>query len=144
QLQQQLAGQPGVTAVGMISELPMSGQSNDFRFRVAGDPQFDGNVVTADYRQVNHDYFRALQIPLLRGRSFAPEEARASRPVIIISASFAERFFPNENPLGQHLLIHSGIDSSSVEQAYEIIGVAGDVRHRGLSREVFPMMYAPM
>ncbi len=144
QLQQRLTGQPGVTAVGMISILPMSGQANVFRFRVAGRPQFDGNVVNADYRQVNHDYFRALQIPLLRGRSFAPEEARASRPVIIISASFAERFFPNENPLGQHLLIHSGIDSGSAELAYEIIGVTGDIRHRGLSREVFPMMYAPM
>ncbi len=138
QLQQQLAALPGVEAVGIVSELPMSGQMNDFRFHVEGIPRDPDNVVTADYRRVNQDYFRAMKIPLLRGRQFTGQEVRTSSQVAVISEELAKQFFPNEDPLGKRLLIDVGKDLP-----FEIIGVAGDVRHRGLAGNVYQMMYSP-
>ena len=137
-LQQRLAALPGIEVVGTVSELPMSGQANDFRFHVEGRPRDEGNVVTADYRRVNQDYFRAMKIPLLRGRQFTEEEVRTSSQVVIISEELARQFFPNEEPLGKRLLIDVGRDLP-----FEIIGVVGGVRHRGLTGSMYQTMYSP-
>jgi putative ABC transport system permease protein len=137
QLQQQLAALPGVEAVGTVSELPMSGQANDFPFHVEGAPRDPDNFVTADYRRVNQDYFRAMKIPLLRGRQFTAWEARTGSRVVVISEEMAEQFFPDTDPLGKRLVIFGD------DQPYEIIGIAGDVRHSGLTGDVYQTMYAP-
>ena len=139
QLQERVSALPGVEAVGMISELPLSGQPNDTYFTVEGRPaQEAGQRVTADYRRINHDYFRAMTIPLLRGRYFSEQDFRQSAQVAIISETMAERFFPNEDPLGKRLLI-----SAPEPTPYEIVGIVGDVRHRALDVEVYQMMYVP-
>jgi putative ABC transport system permease protein len=139
QLRRRVAGLPGVEAAGMISELPLSGQPNDMYFSVAGRPPAAGDAkVTADYRRVNHDYFRALRIPMLRGRGFTEQEVTGDAKVIVINETLAREFFPDEDPLGQHLVINFG-----KAEEYEIVGVVGDVRHRSLEGEVYQMMYVP-
>jgi putative ABC transport system permease protein len=135
EVQRRVRAIPGVSAVGMTSQLPLSGQMNDVPFRVFGrDGEADGRV-TVDFRSVNHDYLRAMSIPLLSGRAFSEDEARRSAPVTLISQGLAARFFPNQNPLGQQVQVGDLVS--------EVVGIVGDVRHRSLSGAYFPTMYVP-
>jgi len=139
QLKRRLAALPGAQAVGMTSYLPLGGQGVDNEFKIEGRPYDPNRHVTADDRRVDHEYFRAMNIPLLRGRGFTEQEARMRGRVVIISEMMARRFFANEDPVGQRLLLVG--DAPGV--SYEIIGVVGDVRERALHREVYQMMYFP-
>jgi len=90
-----------------------------------------------DFRRVNQDYFRALHIPLLRGRNFTPQEVRQGAKVLIVSESLVQHTFPNEEPLGKRLVMSFG------NQAFEIVGIVGDVRHGSLAALALPAMYMP-
>jgi putative ABC transport system permease protein len=90
-----------------------------------------------DFRRVNQQYFRALRIPLLRGRNFTEQEVSQSAKVLLISELLAEQVFPNEDPIGKRLVMAMG------NQAFEIIGIVGDVRHRALASQPAAAMYMP-
>jgi putative ABC transport system permease protein len=136
QLQERLSALPGVEAVGMITELPLSGQPNDAPFTVEGRPPVAPNQrFGADFRRVNQDYLRSMRIPLLRGRGFSEQEVRQSAKVVLISETLANGVFPNEEPLGKRLLFD--------RTPFEIIGVVGDIRHRTLEAAPFATMYLP-
>lgn len=138
QLESRVSSLPGVQSVGLITDLPMSGQLNDLPYTVEGRPAATPDqALNADFRLVNQNYFSALRIPLLRGRSFTEQEARESVPVTLISQQLADTVFPNENPLGKRLV--SGMSG----QAFEIIGIVGDIRHTSLGAQPVPAMYFP-
>ena len=137
QLESRVGNLPGVEAVGTISELPLSGQPNDMPYTVEGRPASRDEGYDHDFRRVNQNYFRALRIPLLRGRNFTEQEVRQSAKVVIISDLLARQVFPNEEPLGKRLVLAMG------NQAFEIIGVVGDIRHRALEQQPAPAMYLP-
>ncbi|HKG78457.1 MAG TPA: FtsX-like permease family protein, partial [Pyrinomonadaceae bacterium] len=138
ELETRIGNLPGVEAVGFVTELPLSGQLNDLPFTVEGRPpvspdqQFD-----MDFRRVNQQYFSALHIPLLRGRNFTEQEVRQSDKVLVVSQQLVDTVFPNEEPLGKRLISAMG------NQAFEIIGVVGDIRHQSLGNQPFPAMYMP-
>ncbi len=112
----------------MITELPLSGQLNDTPFSVEGRPPVEPNQrFGADFRRVNQDYLRSMRIPLRRGRGFTEQEVRQNATVVLVSETLASAVFPNEDPLGKWLLL--GITGQT---PFEIIGVVGDIRHRGL------------
>jgi putative ABC transport system permease protein len=134
QLEQRVGALPGVETVGLVTELPLSGQPNDAPFTVEGKPD---QVFDFDFRRVNQDYFRALRIPLLRGRTFTSQEVAHSDNVMIISDQLASQVFPNDNPLGKRLVMNIS------NEAYEIVGVVGDLHHRGLEFQLDPTMYFP-
>jgi len=139
QLEIRVAALPGVEAVGMTTELPLSGQPNDLGFTVAGRPPVRPNEgYGADFRRVNRQLFQAMRIPLLRGRHFTKQEVSAGAPVLIVSESLARAVFPNEEPLGQRLL------TSPTDPPREIIGIVGDVSHRGLNLQKRATMYLPI
>lgn len=139
QLHERVAGLAGVEAVGMVTELPLANQSADFWFSIAGqDAPANGQGHPADTRNVNHDYFRAMRIPLLRGRNVTESDVHDSRSVALISDSLAKRYFAHVDPVGRRLYI-----GSSAQNAYAIIGVVGDVRHRQLQSEPMPTIYVP-
>jgi putative ABC transport system permease protein len=138
QLQTRINGLPGVESVGMISELPLSGQLNDMPYTVEGRPPASPDQgFDDDFRRVNTEYFRAMRIPLLRGRNFTEQEVAKSAKVVVISDLLAKRVFPNEDPIGHRLVMGmSGLP-------FEIIGVVGDVRHSALENSPAPAMYMP-
>ncbi|MGC2088999.1 MAG: FtsX-like permease family protein, partial [Candidatus Acidiferrales bacterium] len=70
-------------------------------------------------------YFQALQIPLLQGREFAPSDGPGAPPVAIVDEAFARRYFPNQNPVGRHLLIDS--QARPANEWSDIVGVVGNV-----------------
>jgi putative ABC transport system permease protein len=139
QLQQRVAALPGVEAVGLVTELPLARQSADFKFNIEGrQADTPGQEGHADIRNANHDYFRAMRIPLLKGRNFSQAEVQANAKVAVISEVLAERYFPNEDPIGKRLFI-----GSISKDLCEIIGIVGDVRHRGLDIGLNPAIYFP-
>jgi putative ABC transport system permease protein len=139
QLQERVAALPGVEAVGFITELPLTRQSADFRFKIEGSStQTSEQNVHADLRNINHDYFRAIQIPLLRGRNVTEAEVHDSAPVVLISDAFARRYFIDEDPLGKYVRMDLPDQRPS-----QIIGIVGDVRHRGLDGDLRPTIYFP-
>ena len=138
QFEGRVSGLPGVESVGLISELPLSGQPNDMPYTVEGRPPGAPNqAFDDDYRRVNQSYFRALRIPFLRGRSFTEQEVRDGAKVLIISELLASQTFPGEDPIGKRLVMALG------NQAFEIIGIVGDIRHRSLESQPLPAMYMP-
>ena len=140
QLQERLSALPGVEAVGMNTELPLSGQPNDVPFTVAGRPPVQpGQQFGADFRRVNQDYLSSLRIPIQRGRNFTAQEVRQGAKLVLISESLASRVFPDEDPMGQSLLL-----ALNEKTPFEIIGIVGDIRHRTLESGPFATMYLPV
>ena len=138
QFQTRVGTLPGVESVGLVTELPLSGQPNDMPYSVEGRaPDAPNYAFDDDFRRINQNYFRALRIPFLRGRNFTPQEVRDSVKVVIISEALAKQTFPNEEPLGKRLVM------SFQNDAFEIIGIVGDVRHRSLESPPLPTMYMP-
>jgi putative ABC transport system permease protein len=139
QLQQRVAALPGVEAVGMVTELPLANQSANFKFKIEGRPEpAPGQDPDADIRNVNHDYLRAMRIPLMKGRHFTETDVRENANVVLVSEELARRYFTGEEPLGQRILA-----GSLNRESYEIIGVVGDVRHRGLASGLRQTLYFP-
>ena len=138
ELQTRAGSLPGVETVGLITELPLSGQLNDLPFTVEGRPPVTIDAAFgADFRSVNQNYFSALRIPLLRGRNFTEQELRQEEKPVIVSQMLVAQVFPNEDPLGKRLI--SGISGSR----HEIIGVVGDIRHNSLGAPPVATMYFP-
>jgi predicted permease len=133
---------PGVEAAAAISHLPLTGKEELDGFSVEGrtDPIEASLVQTADFRVITPDYFRAMRIPLLKGRFFN-EQDRANTPYsVIIDESFARRFFPGEEPLGRRI----DEDGSRTGHGFAVIvGVVGGVKHTDVKAEARPTMYVP-
>jgi putative ABC transport system permease protein len=138
ELESRVSGLAGVESVGLVTELPLSGQLNDMPFTVEGRPPVTiDQAFDADFRRVNQHYLRTLRIPILRGRNFTDQEVRQSAKVVLVSELLVSQVFPNEDPIGKRLVMAMG------DQPFEIIGVTGDIRDRALGTEPFPAMYWP-
>lgn len=138
QFHRRVSGLPGVESVGLVTELPLSGQPNDMPYTVEGRaPGAPNEAFDNDFRRINEDYFRTLRIPLQRGRNFTPQEVRDGAKVMIISEALAAQTFPNEEALGRRLVMSFG------NQAFEIVGIVGDIRHGSLAAPPLPTMYMP-
>jgi hypothetical protein len=90
---QEIGATAGVESVGLSSSAPLSGGNTGQQVRAAGANALRTEQVQADWRMVSPDYFKAMGIPLLRGRSFTEEDRRGGQDVIILSADLANRFY---------------------------------------------------
>jgi len=118
---------PQVRSAGVTSDLPYTfpGSANvTFEGRPAAKPD---ERPSAGYFAVSPGYFAVLQIPLLEGREFTPSDNARSSPVAIVNEAFAQKFFPNQNPLGRHINIENGNENSNSQRWSEIVGVVGNV-----------------
>ena len=144
QLLQQVATVPGVVAVAANNDLPFVGQKPWFRgeFSIAGQSSDDlKQNPLANYQAVSPDYFRVMQIPLLRGRVFTDRDnvrPDGHRDVAIISRQLAERMWPNADPLGKR--INCDDDGTGCG---EIVGIVGDVKHNSLVEDAGYDIYYP-
>jgi putative ABC transport system permease protein len=131
---------PGVEAAGVVDPLPLGGSFESYTFDIAGRPPFPpGDQPSSARRAASPDYFRAMGIPLLRGRAFGEQDKPNAQPVVIINETFARRFFPGQDAVGQSIIPGEGRQGKT----REIVGVVGDVRHAGLDAEVTPEYYVP-
>jgi putative ABC transport system permease protein len=136
---EQLRSVPGITSVGMVMNVPLSGSSMNRGFRAEGRPDPKPNEeVSMDYQVVSKDYFSTMGIPVLRGRAFTPQDTESGPRVIVINETMSKRYWPNEDPVGKRM----AIGESSKETSWRtIVGVVGDVRHASLTDPPVPSAF---
>ena len=140
-LQDRLQSAPAVKSAGFISELPLSGEANDTFFTITEHPPADPNDnADADFRNIDGDYFGAMRIPLLAGRTFDRQDSAEFRNVVIVNEPFVKKFFPNEDPIGKHLKMFEGKPEFVTR---EIVGVVGGNKHFALQESLRPEMFKP-
>jgi putative ABC transport system permease protein len=140
-LLERVQAQPGLRDSALAVPLPLADGYVNLGFSIPGAPPLPpGTPATADYVSVSPEYFRVLGIPLLRGRAFTPADAPSTPRVAVISEAFAQMYFPNQDPVGKHLVFGFPPNTNVTR---EIVGIVGDVRDVGLQQEPGPMMYVP-
>ncbi|MFL6520475.1 MAG: ABC transporter permease [Chthoniobacterales bacterium] len=138
-LLERLRNVPGVSAAGVVTDIPLYGGSST-GFDVDGRPAaLPGQRAMTDYRMISPDYFAAMGMRIMKGRAFSPRDTQDAPGVVIINETLAARYFAGEDPIGQRLNL-----SGSPKDLREIVGVVADVRNYGVDAEVKPEVYVPM
>lgn len=141
QFRARLAQLPGVTGVGGVSFLPLSGAGVRSSFTPTDRPApRDGEAPSADIRVVDEGYFTAMAIPLRAGRGFRPEDRAGALPVVLVSEQLARAQWPGQSPIGKRITVEYGTPS----QELEVAGVVGDVLSEGLDAPPIPTVYYPL
>ena len=137
-LVEQVSTLPGVEAAGVARIMPISHELM-LGYYVEGLPRGSENQLPqTNYSAVSADYFSAMRIPLIAGRTFNDRDNQQSPRVVIISAELAQRVFPGESAIGRRINLMTG-----PENYREIVGVVGDVTQQGLLRGSSPHVYEP-
>ena len=136
ELLDRLSQLPAVSAVGAINLLPLSGEGADGTFLINNNPARKGS---ADFRRASAGYFAAMQIPILRGRTFDRTDQPDSPHAALISNSLAAKYWPNEDPIGQ--TIQFGNMDGDLHLLH-VVGVVGDVHDRSVEAATRPTVYA--
>jgi putative ABC transport system permease protein len=123
-LLQRVRSLPGVTSAALNSIPPFRGFDSD-PFYVPGQPDSE-QAPLCGTQSISADYFRTLQIPLLEGRDISPQDRADSQPVVIIDEAIAQRYFPNQSPIGQQISFGGEI-SGYKTLVYTIVGVTHNV-----------------
>ena len=135
---------PGVESAGLTTCPPAGGHCSDWVFNIEGRTLPPGVLMDALYRSVDPGFFQAAGVPLLRGRTFTEQdgtgfdEEHPRLNSIIISESLAKEYFPNEDPLGKHILL-----GSLKPNKLQVVGIVGDVLQRSDSK-LQATMYTPI
>jgi len=130
---------PGVTAAGIVSNLPYSGSFSNANVTIEGhDTRQTDTSPSALNQRASPDYFRALQLPLRQGRAFTEGDVADSQRVAMVSRNFALRFLPGENPIGKRIKI--GLASENADWI-TIVGVVSDLRINPFDKFNRPVVY---
>jgi putative ABC transport system permease protein len=132
-----LRAHPGVLQAAVDGTPPMSGRIMMLTFSIPGHPLPPDEIPTAGFSVVTPGYFGLMRIPLLHGRTFRDTDTATSAKVCIVDQAFAERYFPNVDPLTRQLF--TGMPPA----ACQIIGVVGNVISSTLSSAPGPAIYEP-
>ncbi len=139
-----LKGSPALTlvivaslAIGIGANTAITSSVGWGSISVEGFTPQPGQELQVDQRAATPDYFRTLEIPVLRGRAFTEFDAQPnSQGVVIIDDKFAQRFWPGQDPIGKHLW-------RDPKQPMTIVGVVGTVKQYGLDVDGRIVFYRP-
>jgi putative ABC transport system permease protein len=132
---------PGVEAATVDGGGPLSGTASALLY-VAGRPApAPGQAPPVLRHYVAPDHFRALGIPVIRGRVFTPSDRQGSPRVAIISEGAARKFWPNEDPIGRRVWFNGGSSFNSPDSSAEIIGIVGNVVYAPLDQRPNPASF---
>jgi predicted permease len=140
-IETRIAHLPGVVAEGAVSTLPLTGSVAWGRINVEGYTPPPGQELQVDLRTASTNYFRAMQVPLFRGRFFSEQDTADTPKVAIIDKSFAQRFWPHNDAIGKHLWFDP-------KKPITIVGVVAVVKQYGLDTDgkiatYFPQQQGP-
>jgi putative ABC transport system permease protein len=141
QLLEKVRTLPGVETVGATSGVPLSRDDFVLGFKIQGQPELPPEASqSTNYYSISADYFKAMGIPLLRGRVFTERDIKDSLPVAVINETMAKKIFPDEDPIGKRITFDTQSDKPDW---YEIVGIVGDVKHYGLDQATTLQTYEP-
>jgi putative ABC transport system permease protein len=137
ELLERVASIPGVQSAAFTAYLPLSGTNNSWAFDIEGRPAKPPGVFdTTNYRPITAGYFETIGIPVERGRGFHPTDDEDHPLVVIVNESMARTFWKQQDPVGQRLRFGE-------PKWRTVVGVVGDVHHKGLGTQPEPEMYIP-
>ncbi|MDB4915445.1 MAG: Permease [Gemmatimonadetes bacterium] len=148
-LVEQLRSLPGTQNAAVVYGRPLSDDGMRITFHRADEPEGQpGRRTTADIRIVSAGLFPTLGMRMLEGRNFIETDRVNSPPVIVVSEHFARKFFPHESAIGKSLTIGYGWQRSAnkadtARAGGQIIGVVGDIKAQGASRDALETIYLP-
>jgi predicted permease len=130
---------PGIRAVAISDSVPPGGWQGDYRYSdlaVSGKPHpAPGTGGQVDTRSVTPDYFKALNIPVVRGRNFREEDRHSGESLVIVSRLLADSMFSGEDPIGKR------IQAARDPRWHTVVGVAENVKNGGLVEPDNPEVY---
>lgn len=119
---------PNVQGAGAISFLPLTGLGAATGFEIIGRPKTPlGQGPVCDVRVIAHDYFKAIGMPLVRGRLFVETDPADTQSRVLINEAMAKQYWPGEDPIGRRIRV-----SWNDPREDEVIGIVGDTRHTEL------------
>ncbi|MBI1940540.1 MAG: ABC transporter permease [Acidobacteria bacterium] len=139
---QRLQALPGVESAAAVTSLPGGWSWNRSEYTADDQPPAaPGELRLAFSQSISPDFFRALRIPVLRGRSIALQDGPNAPRVVVISDSMARRIWPNQDPLGKRIKFGR---AESGEPWCTVVGVVADVKQSPFDTEVYPTAYFPL
>jgi predicted permease len=136
EVERRVAHLPSVTAEGLVDTLALTGSVGWGGINVEGYQPPPGQELQVDLRTASTDYFRTMEIPLLKGRFFSEHDTSDTPQVVLIDEKFAQRFWPHDNPVGKHLWFDP-------KKPITIAGVVGVVKQYGLDTDGKIATYFP-
>jgi len=144
QVLQRVDAIPGVGSAAASSYLPLEGGLG-LSFIIQGRPLTNAPAHGGTgWNYVTPQFFDVFKLPVTHGRGFSERDDAAAPPVVVINEAFARKFWKNENPVGQRLIIGIGMGPAFVQPAREIVGVVGDARDGGLNNDPQPETFVPL
>ena len=141
QLLERVRGLPGVDATAATTTLPLTGDNWGRSLTVEGYPVLSvGQAPMIQHTVVTPDYFRTMEIPILKGRDFTERDSKDAEKVTIVDERLAREYWPNESPIGKR--IRFGPPEAN-EPWHTVIGVVGTVRHQQLDADTRKSVYLP-
>ncbi len=141
QLWENVSALPGVQAASLAAFYPVQPGGRRRNVTVDGYQPEDGEDMELNYNVVGPGFFRTIQMPLLRGRSFTERDDALAPGVVIINETFAERYWPAEDPLGKRINVPG---PGAPERWLEVIGVVPTGKYRRVREDPMPYMYLPL
>jgi putative ABC transport system permease protein len=142
QLLPRLQAIPGVTTAAGVISLPLSGTSLVLTFEVEGRPPLPPAQQPAmQVRIATTNYFKAIGIPLKRGRAFSEQDRMSTPQVAVITEAAARQYFPGEDPIGKRIKL--GWGNNGKYAGGEVVGIIGDIKDAGLDEPNPPQIFLP-
>jgi len=142
QLVERISALPGVQSASAGWPLPMSNSAATVTFNIQGRPVAKGDEPSESLGLAMPGYFETMKIPLVAGRTFDARDGLTGQPAIIVNQAFAKKYFPRENPIGKRIQVRVG-DDLFQDTVREVVGVVGDIKHKGLTIDFDPQYYLP-
>jgi putative ABC transport system permease protein len=137
---------PGVVNAAAALPMPLDREDGwSVSFNFPDHPVPESSEPGAQFYIVQPGFFETMEIPLIRGRVFDKRDQRNSDPVIVVTESFAKKFFPHEDAIGKHVEVGAG--EGALRKRFknrEIIGIVGDVRNSDIAQGPVPTYYMPL
>jgi putative ABC transport system permease protein len=132
---------PGVTSVGLVSQLPLTGSGPLSPFAYDEETARNFESVTADGRNISPEYFEAMDARLIAGRTFTHQDSAGTPPVIIVDESLAKLAWPGQNAVGKQLQLQP---TGTPNGFAEVVGVVEHMRQHDLTRDILHQIYYPI
>jgi putative ABC transport system permease protein len=135
---------PGVQRSAVVNVLPFRGGTDTLFSLEDRIGSGQGDRGAANVRRISSGYFAALRIPVQLGRPFTEHDQADSMPVVVINRAMARAYWPETDPIGQHIWIGKPMGPANTEEApRQIVGVVGDLREASLAHAPEPTLYIP-
>jgi len=141
QLEDRFDALPGVNSVGMATYSPLEGNNWGECVIQQGHPApRPGDKCGSTWDRVSTHFLDAIGVPIVRGRGFTEQDTANSPQVVVVNETFVKKFFPHQDPIGQHF----GIDFPQYSGSFEIVGVFADFKLNNPRDEIRPVYLRPL